>query len=650
MAQANASAVRGDTVYIRGGTYPFDTYLGSAIYPTHWGYCPATCLRGVGASRIVFAAYPGETPVFQQMTIANPMIAIRLQHRNWIKITGITFKNFTYARAILYGNSSYNEISYCQFISDPGSGFDVSRGFAVGQGTLGSASVHNWIHHNYFSTVQASDPCSERVDLARLGMAQIWPIPQDNYNTFEYNYLEYAGHAVFVSNAFYNVVSNNVGHNEPFISGCLNYFTGDHTSTTTISIPAVGSTIHLVTQTGISDLLLSSNYPLVILDPSNYFIAIEGRVNQTAGGYNSTTGDLYITVDNVAGSGKYSNWILTQKNVPRYANSAYNGLFGHRAFGIGDNYTDARPRRNVVEGNRIGFMSINPGNSGDANMTLAFPSNIARYNFIYGGMESGIYFKWANGLTGVGGVNNHVYNNTIYGNGHGWNRVYGGMAGLYMGQGISQLGTVQHPTKNRITNNLVYGNGQGDICTTGWYNNDKCTPAAYDTVVNNWCTYAGTGPCSATKYGDPSFVNPDLTNTLSQNLFASVHGYALTPVPDLSLQSTSGAIDAGTWLTTANGGGVSSATLVVADAGFFQDGSAGSDLARGVTFFPDWIAIGNVFNAVQISKINYSTNTITLASPMSWSNNDPVWLYKKSDGVRVLYGSAPDIGAAEYGN
>ena len=62
----------------------------------------------------------------------------------------------------------------------------------------------------------------------------------------------------------------------------------------------------------------------------------------------------------------------------------------------------------------------------------------------------------------------------------------------------------------------------------------------------------------------------------------------------------------------------------------------------------DWIAIGTVSNVVQISSINYSTNTITLASAMTWSNNDSVWLYKNSSGEQVLYGSAPDQGAHEY--
>ena len=91
---------------------------------------------------------------------------------------------------------------------------------------------------------------------------------------------------------------------------------------------------------------------------------------------------------------------------------------------------------------------------------------------------------------------------------------------------------------------------------------------------------------------------------------------------------------------------MSSTTLVVDDAGYFQDGTAGSDLARGVTFFPDWIAIGTVNNVVQISGIDYTTNTVTLASPANWNDHDRVWLYKKSDGTVVLKCLNPDFAAA----
>ena len=33
---------------------------------------------------------------------------------------------------------------------------------------------------------------------------------------------------------------------------------------------------------------------------------------------------------------------------------------------------------------------------------------------------------------------------------------------------------------------------------------------------------------------------------------------------------------------------------------------------------------------------------------MTWYDDDPVWLYKKSNDDVVLYGSGPDYGAYEY--
>jgi len=97
------------------------------------------------------------------------------------------------------------------------------------------------------------------------------------------------------------------------------------------------------------------------------------------------------------------------------------------------------------------------------------------------------------------------------------------------------------------------------------------------------------------------------------------------------------------------GAKANSIVLAVSDALYFQDGTWGSDLARGVSLFPDWIAIGNVENIVAIRSIDYESNTITLAAPKSWSDGAPIWLYRKSDGTVVLRGSAPDFGASEFG-
>jgi hypothetical protein len=109
---------------------------------------------------------------------------------------------------------------------------------------------------------------------------------------------------------------------------------------------------------------------------------------------------------------------------------------------------------------------------------------------------------------------------------------------------------------------------------------------------------------------------------------------------DYTLLSGSPAIDKGGHLTTATTAG-SGTTLQVAYSAMFQDGWAG--------VIPDEIAVGSPTNHARISSINYATHTITLASPLAaWSAGAPVYLYAKSDGTQVLYGSAPDMGAYEY--
>lgn len=539
LATANANASAGDTVYLRGGTY------NATLEPSNSGTCASSCLGETGASRIVFAAYTGETPV-----ITGGSIGLNLNGNNWVKVTGITFQNISTYPAYLSGGASYNEISYNSFVNVAPS--YATAWVVVGAGISGPPwSVHNWVHHNYISRAHNTDPCGEAIDLIRIGMAEQNPSSADNFNTLENNYMEYGGHSTLLTNSKYNVVRNNIAHNEPWIDGC--------TSTST--------------------------------------------------------------------------------NNPIYDNTAYNGLYGHRNFAIGDS-DQANKAFTLLEGNRLGFASTNPNNGGSSNIDLESPGNIVRYNFVYGGMDSGIYFKWANTQgNGSGGALNYVYNNTIYNNGKGWNAALYGHGNLaYNGQGIAQYTANGANTLNVVKNNIVYANGQGDICALSW-GNPNCTAQSWDTVVNNWLTTSG----------DPKFTNPDLSNTLSQNLIPSAHGYTTgMAVPDFSLLSSSPAIDKGTNLTSSTNSSTGSTNLTVADASYFQDGSWGSDLARGVTFFPDWIAIGTVTNTVRISSVNYATNTITLASPMTWSNGAPIWLYKKSDGAVVLVGAAPDNGASEF--
>jgi hypothetical protein len=300
-----------------------------------------------------------------------------------------------------------------------------------------------------------------------------------------------------------------------------------------------------------------------------------------------------------------------------------NGLYGNRCFTLDAQFNSGQDGQyNLAEGNRFGHAGRPPDDDGADNVELASHKNIFRYNYIFNAAKDGLYFR--DGAFGsVFASNNRVYHNTIYANGI---NEAGSYNSLYRRSGIFFR---TQCSGNVIKNNISYNNYNRDIYSgypIGLYGN---------TVENNWLTSAAKNDpiyVSAGLLGDPKFIDTNISDPFNQNL------------PDLKLQADSPCIDRGSNLTTANNHGNNSITLMVADALYFQDGTWGSILS-GVK--ADWIAIGPVANVVQISSINYSTNAITLAAPLTWNANAPVWLYKDSTGRTVLFGAAPDIGAHE---
>lgn len=152
--------------------------------------------------------------------------------------------------------------------------------------------------------------------------------------------------------------------------------------------------------------------------------------------------------------------------------------------------------------------------------------------------------------------------------------------------------------------------------------------------VGHNLAYCTASPCNlhGKVYGSGSFTD-DSGNLVSDPKFVN---YAAN---DFHLQAGSPAIGAGTYLTSVAAGDSGSGTsLMVNDASYFQDGYG----LTGVN--PDWIRVG-ASTTVQISSINYATNTITVANTVSRSSGDPIYLYKDSAGSQLLFGSAPNIGA-----
>jgi hypothetical protein len=289
-----------------------------------------------------------------------------------------------------------------------------------------------------------------------------------------------------------------------------------------------------------------------------------------------------------------------------FHNEAWSLSAGNRTLYL--NGKDAITGHNIIEGNRFGYAARPCDDFTVGNVVITTPYNIFRYNKLYHHNAYGLATYAYSGYSS--GSYNTIYNNTIFNSGYNISTDADGS------EDTAILFMSSIAIGNRLRNNLYYSNHQ---VYTGY--------TAKQTFANEW---------NGDTQGDPLFVNASATppdDKTDPN------------TPNLDLQAASPAINAGGALTTIAAADTGSGTsLVVSDAGYFQDGT----FAPSGTVQADWIAVGTSGNAVQISSIDYSTNTLILAAPLSRSVNDPVWLYKKSDGVRVLYDSAPDAGAYEF--
>jgi len=307
---------------------------------------------------------------------------------------------------------------------------------------------------------------------------------------------------------------------------------------------------------------------------------------------------------------------------------------------------------NLNEGNRIGYGGPkNKSESGGNTVMVMGEWNTWRYNVWAQAYLSSVWLHCYNDYGEVTKYN-HVYNNNFWKGGYGYYQDYYDPRATAPTNNWGK--SFHHPVNiendvtvasNTFKNNLFYQNNTSGNYTLGGY---------YDFVTEGGDYYYSVGP-------DRQNISNNWTDDLGDPKFTDISAVA-NPIIDpitlwnFNLQSSSTAIDGGTYLATANGAGNNSTSLVlnteVKDAYpaslFFYDAGHIASAWPTANVNSDWIAIGTVSNVVQISSINYATNTITLVSPKTWSNNAPVWLYKKSDGKVVLFGNAPDYGAHEY--
>jgi len=220
-----------------------------------------------------------------------------------------------------------------------------------------------------------------------------------------------------------------------------------------------------------------------------------------------------------------------------------------------------------------------------------------------------------------------VYNSTFVDEGMESSLSNGGDNMLSTGGGMAVLNSIWFESQNFSNWNPYACSGCANYGHSLYWCSKGCT-----TVFGHLYGLLSFLGDPGNKNADPLFVNYISPGNASNNYH---------------LQAGSPAIAAGTYLTTVAAGDSGSGTsLVVSDATYFQDGYGLSNANSTVN--GDCIAVGTPSNHVCVTTVNYTTNTLTLASSISRSAGQGVYLYSKSDGVQVLTGSAPDMGAYPY--
>lgn len=266
----------------------------------------------------------------------------------------------------------------------------------------------------------------------------------------------------------------------------------------------------------------------------------------------------------------------------------------------------------------------------DANDAYSTSSTVVvRYN--YGENLDGNFGGAGDNSDGSNTTPNwHSYNNTVA---TGSNQTNSGACGTYP-SGVSAI-------KNNICYNTQGPNGWSPLDpTSGGVNNG-------DMVYNTTCTASCTW-----NDGGPWYVNEATYSRLAnQN-------------PNFANFPTDGTVSSGSraLVASANGGGVALTTvssgcgtnsLVVGDASYFQAGYGPANAP--VTVPSDWISVGASSNTVQITAVNWSTNTLTLSNSISCSAGDNVNLSKDTAGNTLLSSgqsveAVPDVGAYPSGS
>jgi len=260
--------------------------------------------------------------------------------------------------------------------------------------------------------------------------------------------------------------------------------------------------------------------------------------------------------------------------------------------------------RNLIEGNRIAYSAVGCNGNLTEGAQISTSHNIIRGNIFYFNNLPGLMFSVSSSYYQDANYN-HVYNNTFFYNDQ-TSESDPGKSAIYCGR-WSGSWVIKY---NAFKNNLYYGHPS----QYSFYGGASASDQIYANEFN--------GDVS----GDPKFANA--TATLGDPMDDTY--------PDFHLTAASPCLDKGGALTTITSSSGSGTTLTVADAEYFMDGWGISGVDG------DLIQIVGTSQTARIRKVDYSANTITVDTTLTWTQNQ---------GLALAYvGSAPDAGAFEHGN
>lgn len=366
-----------------------------------------------------------------------------------------------------------------------------------------------------------------------------------------------------------------------------------------------------------------------------YLSGISGTTTLAVVRRNTFTDISWIDLGNGGGSAPQDISLTGNSNLVEY-NSTSGGLDRVRVFGTGcvvrNNYWGAT--------DAYDYTNTTPQYPHHTDDFQSFNSANALIKFLYAGNYS---------TDSVGGADAHWMNiQDSAATGFEWYifrfnltvRMDGG-AGDY--QNIDRIYGYNN-TFVAMNNGLPYINGLfawdlagGSSDISDWRNNTICySPQARD-ANGFWLTgYRPTNFTSGVNHSYntgaqgvlPTGASPA---NLAQSAPQFTDGDGTVGNDDYTLQSGSPLKATGSYITLANGAGTNSTTLIVDDAKRLFDGWSIADA--------DYIKIGSGAY-VQISSINYTTNTVTLSEARTWSDNDEVDVRGSEDVGALPYGSA----------